>query len=505
MSSKKVSRGRLAAFSVVLFTLLISCNRAPKYTPPVPPLTPQWSGEGVFKIATPQDGVLRKDWWALFGDPRLNELEQKAAAANPDLQAAAERFLQARYIITKTNSRLLPHLGIGASASNNKSSENRLFRAPDSPIYDPDVGYGAIASWEPDIWSKIRNARQMSKELAQSSAADVALTKLSIQAELAAAYMLLRGLDVQDAVYRQSIELYRNALKLTRTRFDGEIAPRGDVTRAQAQLSSTEAQELAIRMDRSLLEHAIAILTNQSPSSFSIGQEDIFPVHVPEVPIGIPSTLLQRRPDIASAERRMAAANSAIGIAKAAFYPNIRIDAMAGFSDSGFGLLNLANSLWSYGLTTALPVFKGGARRAELQRSYAEYRQTTDEYRSIVLNAFREVENSLSRLRYLSGQEQKRHEATTAATQTQQLQMQLYTGDLTNYLDVVVAQVTALEARLAEVEVQTARLEGAVGMVRALGGGWDVTEIPSQDRLAPMKATQYKDLDHPAPLDGSKH
>ncbi len=505
MTSKKVLGRRLAASLVALFTLLTSCNRPPKYTPPVPPLTPEWSGEGVFKIATPQDGVLRKDWWTLFGDPRLNDLEQKAAAANPDLQAAAERFLQARYIITKTNSRLLPHLGLGAFASDNKSSENRLFRSPDSPIYDPDVGYAGVASWEPDIWSRIRNARQMNKELAQSSAADLALTKLSIQAELAADYMLLRGLDVRDAVFRQSIDLFRNALKLTQIRFEGEIAPRGDVTRAQAQLSSTEAEELAIRMDRSLLEHAIAILTNQSPSSFSIPPEDEFHVHVPTIPIGIPSTLLERRPDIASAERRMAAANSAIGIAKAAFYPHIRIDAVAGFSDSGFGLLNLANSLWSYGMSTAVPIFKGGARRAELQRSYAEYRQTTDEYRSIVLNAFREVENSLSRLRYLSGEESKRHEATAAALQTQDLQMQLYTGDLTNYLDVVVAQVTALEARLAEVEVQTARLEGSVGMVRALGGGWDVTELPAQDRLAPMKATQYKNLDHPAPLDGPKH
>lgn len=487
-------------FALVAGTLpFAGCNRPPAYKPPQMALAPTWSGEGVFKVATPQDGVLRKDWWTLFGDPLLNDLEVKAGASNPELQAAAERYTQARYLTTRAESRLFPHLGIGAAASDNKSSEHRLFRAPDDPIYGSDESYGGVASWEPDIWSKIRNTTQMRKEQAQASSAEVALTRLSIQAELASNYMLLRGLDVQDAIYRQSIDSYQNAVKITETRLKGDIAPRSDVTRAQNQLASTQAQEISLRMRRSLLEHAIAILTNQSPTTFHIAPADSFTVHVPTIPIGVPSTLLQRRPDIASAERRMAAANTAIGVSKAAFYPDIRIEAMAGFSDDGFGLANLANSLWSYGMSGALPIFQGGARRAELQRSYAEYRETTDEYRAVVLSAFREVEDSLSRIRYLQGEEDKRHEATTEALQTQKMQMQLYTGDLTNYLDVVVAQISALDSRLSEAEVQTARLEGAVGMVRALGGGWDDSELPTMKSVAPMKVMQYHDLGKPHP------
>lgn len=497
--SKKMSFSPTIVVSGALSVLLLAgCNRPPAYKPPQMALAPTWSGEGIFKIATPQDGVLRKDWWTLFGDPQLNELEIKAGSANPELQAAAERYTQARYLTTRAESRLFPHLGLGAAATDNKSSEHRLFRSPEDPLYGTDESYGAEASWEPDIWSKIRNTTQMRKEQAQASSADLALTKLSIQAELAANYMLLRGLDVQDAIYRQSIDSYKNAVSITETRLKGEIAPRSDVTRAQNQLAATEAQEINIRMQRSLLEHAIAILTNQSPTTFHIAPSDTFTAHVPEIPIGVPSTLLQRRPDIAAAERRMAAANTAIGVSKAAFYPDIRIAAMAGFSDDGFGLANLANSLWSYGMSGTLPLFQGGARRAELQRSYAEYRQTTDEYRAVVLNAFREVEDSLSRLRYLQGEEEKRHESTTAALQTQSMQMQLYTGDLTSYLEVVTAQISALEARLSEIEVQTARLEGAVGMVRALGGGWNDSELPTMKSVAPMKVTQYHNLNKPA-------
>ncbi len=489
----RLPRHRLAVGAAISTILLAaSCNRPQRYPLPEPPLDTQWSGEGVFKIATPQDGVLRKDWWTLFGDPQLSDLEQKAATANPDVQAAAERFTQSRYVITKANSPLLPHLNLVTAASGNKNSQLALFRAPNSPIYGNDITRGAQASWEPDIWSKIRNEKQMDKELAQSSSADLALTRLSIQAELAADYMRLRGLDVQDAVLRQSIEQFQYALRITQLRFNGEIAPRSDVTRAQNQLSSTEARELSIRLDRALLENAIAILTNQSPSSFKIAPEDTFQVHVPEIPIGVPSQLLQRRPDIASAERRMTAANTSIGISRAAFYPYITVSALSGFSSPGLGLTNLATSLWSYGSSGALPLFKGGALRAELQRSYAEYRQTTDEYRSVVLNGLREVENSLVTLRFLSGEEQKRHEATTAAVQTQDLQMQLYVGDLTSYLDVVFAQITALDARLAEVEVQTSELEGAVGLIRSLGGGWDVGELPAQDTLPPMKANKIE-------------
>ncbi|MDE1154745.1 MAG: efflux transporter outer membrane subunit [Acidobacteriaceae bacterium] len=490
-------RGITAALASSAF-LLAGCNKPPKYTPPKMALAPSWSGEGVFKIATPQDGALRGDWWTLFGDAELNMLEEKVAANNPDLQASAERYTQARYLITESKAGLMPHVGMGADTSDNKSSENRLFRSPYDPLYGTDEGYGGEASWEPDIWSKIRNTTLMRKQLAQSTAADLALTRLSLQAELAEDYVELRGLDVQDAVYHHSIDSYKNAVQITQIRLKGEIAPRSDVTRAENQLNSTEAQELNLRMRREILEHAIAILTNQTPTGFHIPSVETFTVHVPSIPVGVPSTLLQRRPDIASAERRMAAANTDIGVAKAAFYPDIRISALAGFSDNGFGLADLANSLWSYGMSGALPLFEGGERRADLQRSHAEYRQATDEYRSTVLNAFREVEDSLSRLRYLSGEEQKRHLATQAALQTQQMQMQLYTGDLTSYLEVVTAQIAALDSHLAEVEVQTDRLEGAVSMIRALGGGWDLTKLPAQDHQEPMKVLQYKNLDHPA-------
>jgi NodT family efflux transporter outer membrane factor (OMF) lipoprotein len=499
MRTRKIVSSRIAVSSALSLVLLAGCNKPPAYNPPKMALAPSWSGEGVFKVATPQDGVLRKDWWTLFGDPKLNQLETEAGAANPDLKAAAERYTQARYLTTKAESGLFPQVGLGSSVSQNKSSQEMLYRSPYNPMYGTDETYGAEASWEPDIWHKIRNTTLMRKQQAQATAADLALTKLSIQADLASDYMRLRGFDVQDVVYRETIASYKNALDITQMRLNGKIAPRSDVTRAQSQLASTQAQEINLRMQRALLEHAIAILTNQSPTDFHIAAEDVFKVSVPAIPIGIPSTLLQRRPDIASAERTMAAANTAIGIAKAAFYPDIRLEALAGFTSDGAGLVSLADSLWSYGMGATLPVFQGGARRAEMQRSYSAYRQTTDEYRSTVLNAFREVEDSLTRLRYLQGEQGKRHDATVAALQTQKMQMQLYTGDVTNYLDVVVAQVAALDARLAEVEVQTARLQGAVGMVRSLGGGWDSTQVPSMKAIPPMKVMQYHHLDQPAP------
>jgi len=351
----------------------------------------------------------------------------------------------------------------------------------------------ATASWEPDFWSAIRNSTRVQKRLAQASAASLASARLSLQAELATDYIALRGLDTQEAVYRASIAYYQKAVQITTQRLTGQIASAVDVARSQAQLASTEALQSNILASRALLEHAIAVLVGANPSSFSIPVADESRLAAPAVPVGLPSQLLERRPDVASAERQMASANAGIGVSRAAFYPNITISAAAGFQDSGFNLASLPNSLWTIGASAVLPLFEGGLRRAELQRSWSQYAQARDSYRSTVLRAFQEVEDGLALTLHLQEQTQQQATAVAAASKAQALTLQLYIGGLTNYLDVVVAQETALTARTVEVQVQVSRLQAAVTLIRALGGGWSAADLPTEDGVLPFGPLDYTD------------
>jgi multidrug efflux system outer membrane protein len=486
---------RPACLALAALIGLCRCDLAPDYVPPQYVLPADYKGSGPFTVAHPRDTLPRGPWWERFGDPLLDQFEQQLAADNPDLAALAEQYTQSRDLAAEARSQLFPQIGANGLLSDNKESRHRLFHNPNStvPLQEASNQIQATASWEPDFWSAIRNRTRAQKRLAQASAASLASARLSLQAELASDYIALRGLDTQEAVYRAAIAYYQKAVQITTQRFNDRIASALDVARAQGQVASTEALQSGILSSRALLEHAIAVLVGANPSSFSIPVADGSPLAAPAVPVGLPSQLLERRPDVASAERQMASANAGIGVSRAAFYPNITISAAAGFQDSGFNLASLPNSLWTIGAGAVLPLFEGGLRRAELQRSWSQYAQARDSYRSTVLRAFQEVEDGLALTQHLQDQTQQQATAVAAASKAQALTLQLYIGGLTNYLDVVVAQETALTARIVEAQVQVSRLQAAVTLIRALGGGWSAADLPSEDQVLPFGPLDYTD------------
>jgi multidrug efflux system outer membrane protein len=500
--SLRLARPRSAYIAVGALVGLCSCDLAPDYLPPQYLLPADYKGSGPFTIANPRDTLPRGPWWEGFGDPLLDQLEQQLATDNPDLAALAEQYTQARDLAAEARSQLYPQIGVNGLLSANTESRHKLFLSPNSaaPRQEASNQLLATASWEPDFWSEIRNSTRAEKRLAQASAASLASARLSLQAELASDYIALRGLDAQEAVYRGSIAYYQKAVHITTERLQDRIASALDVARSRGQLASTEALLSGILASRALLEHAIAVLVGANPSGFSIPGADELRLTVPAVPVGLPSQLLERRPDVAGAERQMAAANAEIGVSRAAFYPNITISAAAGFEDSGFNLASLPNALWTVGAGAVLPLFEGGLRRAELQRSWSQYAQARDSYRSTVLSAFQEVEDGLASTMYLQEQMQQQATAVTEAYKAQALTLQLYVGGLTNYLDVVVAQETALTYRIGEVQVQVGRLQAAVTLIRALGGGWSSADLPTEDGVLPFGPLDYSNNgDQPRP------
>lgn len=461
-----------------------------------------WHGASPFVEAKPSDGELRADWWTVYDDPILNGLEAQAMAANPDLQAAAERFVQARDVMMRARAQYLPHLGLEFGASGNKQSFDRLFRPPNISEFGTTVYDGGLASWEPDFWSALRNATRVELYRAEERAADYGLARLSLQAEVAANYFTLRGYDAQRAIYAQSIDLYKHSLALVNAQFAGAIASALDVARVESLLFSTETKYAQIQGQRQVTEQAIAILLNLAPASFTIDPIDVLRVAHFKIPQTIPSTLLERRPDIAGMERRMAQANRAIGIARAAFYPNVSFRLGGGFEDNGFSLIKLANSFWSYGSAVSLPLFQAGYRRAQLQQSWSAYRETEDRYRSTVLNAFREVENNLTLTNRLTTAANRQDAAVGATQKAQDLTMELYQGGLASSLELIYAQVGTLTARIDSVQIKADLLRSSVALLRALGGGWNRNQLPTDEQIQPFGTFQYTDLDKPPAAGG---
>jgi len=494
-----VWRSSLLLLALNLSACLPHVDLAPDYQPAQFVVPASWHGASPFVEAKPSDGELRPDWWKLYDDPILNKLEEKAMAANPDLQAAAERFVQARDMMMKARSRRIPHVGLGFGASDNRQSENALFRNPDISDTATTVSTGGLASWEPDFWSAIRNATRVEIYRAEERAADYGLARLSLQAEIAANYFTLRGYDAQVAIYSQSITLYQRSLEIVKDQFAVGIASELDIARVESLLYSTETKLAQVQGQRQVTEQSIAILLNMAPAAFAIEPVDDLRVAKFTIPQTIPSTLLERRPDVAGMERRMAQANRAIGIARAAFYPDVKFLAGGGFEDSGFNLIKLANSFWSYGSFVSLPLFQGGYRRAQLQQAWSVYRETEDRYRSTVLNAFREVENNLSLTNRLTTAANRQDAAVGATLKTQNLTMELYQGGLASSLELIYAQVATLTSRIESVQVKADLLRSSVALNRALGGGWNRTQLPADEQIQPFDTFQYVDLDKPSP------
>ncbi|TGL59503.1 efflux transporter outer membrane subunit [Leptospira sarikeiensis] len=497
---KITSKGIVWGRYTILLSLMIILNHcisgpafdlAPKYLSPNYVVPDSWSGTGPFVKANPSEGEsIQSDWWKLFNDPVLNKLEELAITENPDLQAAAERFVQARDAMMKVRSQLIPHLGVGLGASNNKQSENRLFRGAGESTYEGTAAVGSIASWEPDFWSSIRNSTRAQIYNAQSVAADFALARLSLQAEIAEDYFTFRGLNAQDTTYRQSIEYYEKSLALQEQLFKNGLASELDIQRAQYLVSNTQARRLDIQAKMRVAENAIAILVNRAPSNFHIPPIEEIKIVSIQIPTTTPSTLLERRPDIASMERKMAIANRNIGIAKAAFFPNVSFSAGGGF-EGGVNLIQLANGFWSYGSNVSLPIFQGGYRRAQLQQAWSAYRETEDNYRTIVLNAFREVENGLAETSYMSEESKRQDVAVNSALQVQNMTTQLYQGGLSNSLELLYAQVNTLSARIDAIVIKTELNKASVRLIRALGGGWKNEQLPKDDEIQPFKIFDF--------------
>jgi len=474
--------------------LLAGCDLAPVYDPPHFILPESYQGSGPFRVANPDEALSpRGDWWTLFGDEQLNQLEDQLGRANPTLAVAADAYAQARSLAAEAQSKMSPQVSANAGVSENKESVNHLFRSPTSggPIREASNQWGAGASWEPDFWHALRNGAHAQKRLAQASAADLATALLSLQAELASDYVAVRGLDAQLEVLRQSIVSYQAAVEVARLRTLGKIASGLDLARALSQLDSAQAQETETRLQRDLMQHAVAVLIGAMPSTFTLAPVGGFRLTPPQLPTGVPSALLQRRPDIASAERQMAAANASIGVARAAFYPDVTFSLAGGFEDSGFNLLSLPNSFWSVGAGAMLPLFDGGLRRAQLRQSWAQYAQTRDNYRVTVLAAFQEVEDGLSQTQRLAIEDTQEHEASDQAVQALSISTMLYKDGLDNYLSVAVAQVQALATQLTEVQIRIREIQAAVSLIRALGGGWTEQALPDETQTLAFGPLDY--------------
>jgi NodT family efflux transporter outer membrane factor (OMF) lipoprotein len=471
-----------------VFTLaLAGCDLAPKYKVPLTTVPVSYKEASAFEPAHPLDTVPRGAWWTVFGDPTLNELEARIDAGNPTLAASLAELQRARAIAAEARAGLFPSLSVGGHINTDRQSDRRPLRSPAQPGQYLDNAIDAQAHYEIDLWDRVANTIRAGRDAAQATAADLETERLSLHAELASDYIELRGLDAQARVLENAVTAYTQAVRITQNRFAGKIASIIDVSRAQNQLGDAEAQLTDIRSRRALTEHAIAVLTGRQPAEVSLPSET-WDLALPEISPGLPSQLLERRPDVASAERQMAAANATIGVARAAFYPTLSLDMLYGLQDTGFNMFSLPDQFWALGPGVALPLFEGGLRNAEEAAAVAAYRLSLANYRATVLGAFQEVEDALSQQRLLAVEAQQEGSALAASRQTLSADLTLYKDGATNFLDVVIAQAEELQSEQADVDLRTRRAQADLSLVRALGGGWDVRDLPDYRHGALLEA-----------------
>lgn len=461
---------------------LAGCSLAPAYKPPAVSTPVSYKELGPWTPAAPADAASRGDWWTVYGDATLDGLEQRIERDNPDLAAALARYDQAGAYAAEARAALVPQVGAAGDVTQNRQSDNRPLRGGAGPDEYEDETVGATVSYELDLWGRVRNEVAAGKAGAQASAADFASVRLSLEAELADAYLNMRGLDAQALLLANTTAAYARALELTEAEHNGGSVAGLDVERAKTQLRTAKAQEIDVAAQRALLEHEIAALVGEPASSFSIAPQTPLP-EPPRVPVSAPSQLLQRRPDIAAAERRAFAANAGIGVARAAYYPTITLDAGGGLeSAGGVNLFQLGNSWWALGPAAALTLFDGGRRQAQVRAARDKFDEASAAYRSAVLAAFREVEDNLALCNKLADEAQQEDLAVQAAKRTEALAMIQYKMGAVDYLDVVAAQTADLDAQRSALTIAARRLQASVDLVRALGGGWsgDIVKLTSR-------------------------
>jgi NodT family efflux transporter outer membrane factor (OMF) lipoprotein len=462
-----------------------ACAVGPRYHKPSAPVPESFkerpggerSGGGEWKPAAPADAAARSQWWEVFGDPVLAQLEEQIAVSNQDLAQAEAQYRAARALVGQARAALLPTVGVAGSVTRSsggaRASTDSQGAAPTANAYQ----VLADASWELDLFGGIRRNVEAGVASAQASAADVESVRLALQAELALHYFTLRGLDAQRQLLESTVDGYRTALQLTRNRYAQGVVSCVDVAQAETQLETTRVQAVDLGIARAQREHAIAVLVGKAPADFAIAPagSDVTP---PEIPVGLPSELLERRPDVAAAERRVAAANARIGVARAAYFPTLTLGASGGYESSTLSkLFSLPHRFWSLGPDLLATVFNGGKRRALNAQAQASYDGAVAAYRASALTAFQEVEDNLAALRILAEEAQLQGGAVTTAERALALAKNRYQGGVTTYLEVVTAQNIALANERAAVDLLTRRMTATVGLVRALGGGWQASDL----------------------------
>ena len=440
-----------------------------------------------WKLARPLDHIPRGKWWEVFGDPQLNALEEQVSQANQNVKVAEAHFRQARAMIGFARAGLFPTVTAGAGAASVRNGALSPFStssvgassgtSPGGKSTGEFLLTGDI-SYEIDLWGRIRRSVTAAREEAQATAADLETARLSIQAELAFDYFELRSADAQQRLLNDTVKAFDEALQLTIRRFEGGVAPKSDVAQAQTQLETTQVQATDIAVQRAQFEHAIATLIGKPPAAFSLPRRPL-DLRPPDIPVGLPSQLLERRPDIAAAERRVAEANEQIGIARAAFYPTVMLNASVGFEGSTFGtFLNASSLLWAVGASITQTIFDAGRRRATSDATIALYDATVAGYRQTTLTAFQQVEDNLVALRVLEQEAVQQRRAVDSAQLSLQLFTNRYKGGADSYLQVTTAQTVALMNQRNDIDILRRRMNASVLLVKALGGGWEVGDLP---------------------------
>jgi NodT family efflux transporter outer membrane factor (OMF) lipoprotein len=479
---KNPSRNILYTLIAILFT---GCSVGPDYKrPPVDTPTAYKEAQG-WKIAEPQDDAPRGNWWGIYGDPELNVLISQVEVSNQNVLVAKEQYYLAQGILDQARAGYFPILSAGPSSTRGQGTISSSPVAPGAAIVSPGAPIRTTdrmsftASWEADIWGQIGRNVEANDAAVVASAADLQAALLSYQSTLVQSYMQLRINDAQRQLLDQTIVVYKRSLQITQDRYEAGVAARLDVAQADTQLKSAQAQALDLGIQRAQLEHAIAVLVGKTPADFELKPIDAIP-NVPQIPVGLPSKLLERRPDIAGAERRMASANALIGVAQSAFFPALTMSASGGYLNSSFSqLLTLPHRFWSIGPSLALTVFDGGARSAQKAQAIATYNKNVATYRQTVLAAFQQVEDNLIALRILEEEGEAQQAAARLAAEAWTLTDNQYKSGTVSYLNVVTAQATALSTAKSSLDITSRRLVASAALLTALGGDWRTPESPS--------------------------
>ena len=467
------------ASSGLAWALVAACSTAPPYAPPEITPPPAFKELGPWANAQPSDDRLRGAWWEIFQDDQLNALQAQLTVSNQTLKAAEAQLLQAQALVKSAQSARMPQVAAGSSITESDVSENKPLRSSSAPTRSTDFVVRADVVYEADVWGRVRQTIQASRATAQASAADLESVALGLHAELAQAYFELRANDAERQLIDTSVAAYQRALELTRNRFLGGIASGVDVAQAETQLHLARAQALDLGVRRAQLEHAVATLIGQPASGFAIPPSPLAAAP-PPLPVGLPSTVLERRPDIAGAERRLMAANAQIGVARSALFPIVALTGSAGFESAVLGnWLKLASSFWSVAPAIAVSVFDGGRRRAGVEQAEAAYQRAEAQYRDVVLVAFREVEDSLSALRILAEEAAVQRAGVEAAQRSLALSTNRYRGGVATYLEVVITQNALLQAQRTALGILRRQMAASILLVKALGGGWDRSALPA--------------------------